>query len=501
MKRILPFLIILAGYFSASAQIISQYIETSSGSTPKGIEIWNNTLSELNFATNSLVIEKGTNGAIPSLDFSLSSGTLAPGNVIVIGTSDLQTVVETVGAQFFLKAFTFNGDDALVVKYGGVITDVFGVPGSDPGTAWSGSGVSTANQNIVLKQGIETGAVMGWSDPSLRFEVATTDNSPAGMGVAPVRIIGTLNVSPKSLGELSYVFGQGPSISMPITLSGTGLTSPVVVTPPVAVEISNDNISFYSQTLSFTPVVGTLDEKTIYVRLVQGLEIGSYPNLSMEISSVGAVSSTVDFSGRVKYSELRNLPNAWINEFHYDNDGDDLNEFVEIAIENAGIFDLSDFTVSLYNGGTGTVYDARNLGAIQPVSTRNGVSFFCWNPASIQNGAPDGFALDYKGESVCFISYEGAFVATDGPALGLTSVDTGISESSTKTLVGSSIQLVGTGNTFEHFRWISQVESPGHLNTYQSIDEFAPPVPVDSRGILAFFVLLSAGVVWRKVRR
>ena len=78
MKRILPFLIILAGYFSASAQIISQYIETSSGSTPKGIEIWNNTLSELNFATNSLVIEKGTNGAIPSLDFSFHQERVAP---------------------------------------------------------------------------------------------------------------------------------------------------------------------------------------------------------------------------------------------------------------------------------------------------------------------------------------------------------------------------------------------------------------------------------------
>ncbi len=41
--------------------------------------------------------------------------------------------------------------------------------------------------------------------------------------------------------------------------------------------------------------------------------------------------------------------NAWINEFHYDNTGTDVNEFVEIVIENAGTYTLSDFRVDLYN--------------------------------------------------------------------------------------------------------------------------------------------------------
>lgn len=44
---------------SASAQIISQYIETESGTSPKGIEIWNNTASTLDFSIDNLVIEKG----------------------------------------------------------------------------------------------------------------------------------------------------------------------------------------------------------------------------------------------------------------------------------------------------------------------------------------------------------------------------------------------------------------------------------------------------------
>lgn len=175
---------------NAWGQVISQYVETNSGSTPKGIEIWNNTGSTLDFSTNNLVIEKGTNGGSPSTDFTLSSGTLASGDVIVIGTSDLQTITESNGSVFHLKAFTFNGDDALVLKYGGTTTDVLGTPGSDPGSGWSGSGVQTNNQNISLLSSISTGDTDGWTDPSTRFETTSTNPSGTGgldgFGIAPV---------------------------------------------------------------------------------------------------------------------------------------------------------------------------------------------------------------------------------------------------------------------------------------------------------------------------
>ena len=178
-------LTILLLFNSVSGQIISQYTETNSGSTPKGIEIWNNTGSSLDFSSNNLVIEKGTNGATPATDYTLSSGTLASGAVIVIGTSDMQTTTENNGATFYLKAFTFNGDDALVVKYGGTITDLFGTSGSDPGSSWSGSGVSTANSNISLKTDITTGDTDGWTDPSTRFETTASGSTLTGFGTAP----------------------------------------------------------------------------------------------------------------------------------------------------------------------------------------------------------------------------------------------------------------------------------------------------------------------------
>ena len=58
MKLATPFLKELSSYFllllalsfnNSFGQIISQYVETNSGSTPKGVEIWNNTGSTLDF--------------------------------------------------------------------------------------------------------------------------------------------------------------------------------------------------------------------------------------------------------------------------------------------------------------------------------------------------------------------------------------------------------------------------------------------------------------------
>jgi hypothetical protein len=174
-------------------QIISQYVETNSGSTPKGIEIWNNTGSTLNFSTNNLIIQQGTNGAAVSTIVTINNGTLDSGDVIVIGTSDIGTYLTGQGLAvlFTSYSFTYNGDDALVVKYGSTTTDIFGMPGSRPSSSWLGSGVNTANQNIELISGITSGASTGWTDPSLRFSTISTSPStlPAGLngfGISPI---------------------------------------------------------------------------------------------------------------------------------------------------------------------------------------------------------------------------------------------------------------------------------------------------------------------------
>jgi hypothetical protein len=489
---------ILFAQVASKAQIISQHIETSSGTTPKGIEIWNNTTDTLRFNTHNLVIKKGTNGAVPAVDFTLSTGILAPNAVIVIGTLDMKTITEANGSVFHEKAFTFNGDDALVVEYGGTVTDMFGTAGFDPGSAWTGNGVSTANQNIALKSGISIGDTDGWSDPSLRFMVISTDNSMTGFGIAPFPSDGNISVNKTAISNLDYIFPEGPSASNSFVISGQYLLSDITITPPSNFEISTNNILFQSTAINLQNISGTVTDTTIYVRLKEGLTIGNYATSPLIISASGVSNISIALSGRVHYSATMSLPNCWINEFHYENIGTDENEFVEIVIENPSIFNLSDFTISLYNGGDGKVYGSSTLNLCTRGTEIGQFGFFSYHPSTIQNGAPDGFALSYKGEPIQFISYEGSFTATNGPALGLTSTDIGLEQSNTGTRMGITLQLTGTGNQYSHFRWISYGESAGEINYYQKLDDYAPAVPVKHWASVFVFLLLGTTLLLRK---
>lgn len=152
------------------------------------------------------------------------------------------------------------------------------------------------------------------------------------------------------------------------------------------------------------------------------------------------------------------LPNAWINEFHYDNAGTDANEFVEVVIPNAYTtsVELSKFSVVLYNGNGGTVYDTKSLSTFTKgsVDTANGFTYYsyAYPTDGIQNGSPDGIALGYNTNLIQFLSYEGAFTGVGGIANGVTSTDIGISETGT-TPTGSSLGLTGPGNKYSDFAW------------------------------------------------
>jgi|GEM_PF-893260 len=132
---------------------------------------------------------------------------------------------------------------------------------------------------------------------------------------------------------------------------------------------------------------------------------------------------------------------ARINEFHYDNTGADVGEFIEVYIPDPQPADLASYTVELYNGSNGLVYNSQTIDNFTATSGGGGV-FYVWEPSSIQNGAPDGFALSGPCGVIEFLSYEGTFTANNGNAVGLTSTDVGVAENSS-TPVGSAIQLIG----------------------------------------------------------
>ena len=153
---------------------------------------------------------------------------------------------------------------------------------------------------------------------------------------------------------------------------------------------------------------------------------------------------------------------VFINEIHYDNASSDVNEGIEIAA-TAGT-DLSGWTIELYNGNGGEIYDTINLdGIISDQQAGFGTKFFA--SSGMQNGAADALSLVAPSGNVFqFLSYEGTLNARSGFAAGMTSTDIGVSESNS-TVVGDSLQLTGSGTSYEDFVWTAA--SP---NTYNLIN-------------------------------
>jgi predicted extracellular nuclease len=157
----------------------------------------------------------------------------------------------------------------------------------------------------------------------------------------------------------------------------------------------------------------------------------------------------------------------FISEFHYDNEGTDSGEFVEVTAP-AGT-DVSDLSLVLYNGNGGSEYDTTALTGTVPDQTDGyGTVVVDYPVNGIQNGSPDGIALVDGATVVEFLSYEGTVTAVGGPADGVTSTDVGV-EQDAGTPVGASIER--TGAVPAEYTWEStDTNSKGAVNADLDID-------------------------------
>ena len=129
----------------------------------------------------------------------------------------------------------------------------------------------------------------------------------------------------------------------------------------------------------------------------------------------------------------------FISELHYDNAGSDVGEFV--AVSGSPGLDLSGWQIVLYNGANGSPYDALHLSGT--LGAGNGLAEVYRTVGGMQNG-PDAVALISAADAVIdFVAYEGAVVATEGLAAGMTARALPIAEGSA-TPMGSSLQRVGS---------------------------------------------------------
>ncbi|TQV74251.1 ExeM/NucH family extracellular endonuclease [Exilibacterium tricleocarpae] len=168
MKRLLSSVaavvaVLPAAAWSATDLFFSEYIEGSSNN--KALEIFNDTGATIDLGGYEIQMYFNGN-ANPGLTIPLV-GNVADGEVHVVAQSNagpeiLAEADQTNGAGWF------NGDDAVVLLFGGAVIDAIGQVGFDPGSQWGSGDASTQNNTLRRAASVDGGD----TDPNDPFEPA-----------------------------------------------------------------------------------------------------------------------------------------------------------------------------------------------------------------------------------------------------------------------------------------------------------------------------------------
>jgi uncharacterized protein len=151
----------------------SEYIEGTSNN--KAVEIFNGTGAAMNLS--GYAVQMYFNGSpTAGLTINLGSGSVADGDVFVVAQASASPTI-LAHADLTNGAGWFNGDDAVTLTKNGVIIDVVGQVGVDPGTEWGTGLTSTADNTLRRLPSIMDGDTVGDDpfDPAVQWSGFATD--------------------------------------------------------------------------------------------------------------------------------------------------------------------------------------------------------------------------------------------------------------------------------------------------------------------------------------
>ena len=159
------------------------------------------------------------------------------------------------------------------------------------------------------------------------------------------------------------------------------------------------------------------------------------------------------------------VPHAWINEIHYDNDGTDVNEFVEVVVELPEGWYLGDLALYMYNGYDGKPYCLDTIDEFELGQRIGPFQFYVWYQRGIQNDM-EGMILVFKDTLCDILAYEGSFIGASDPALGKKFPDIGTCE----TDCGSDSCAIYLSD-MPGSEWLYGCATPGEINIDQQISD------------------------------
>ncbi|MDA3930653.1 MAG: lamin tail domain-containing protein [Prolixibacteraceae bacterium] len=472
-----------------------------SGGTPKAIEIY---VSE-NIADLSIygIGSANNGGGSDGEEFTFPAVAATLGDFIYLAS-------ESSGFNSFFgfapnytnSAAGINGDDAIELFKNGAIIDVFGDINTDgSGQAWEYQDGWAYRNNTTGPDG-NSFVLANWSfsGPNALDGESSNATSATPFPIGSFTGIGapspTITVSLSSLTNMGYLVTTGPGSSKFFMVSGSILSNDIIITPSSQFEISIDDATWRTTPITLNQVGGNVVNKTIYVRMISGLNLGTYSN-NIIITTTGGSTKTVSCSGNV----IPDLPNLVINEIHADPDatnGDANNdgtadsrddEFIEIVNNDSFIVILSGYTLS---DGVSTRHTFGSNIMLQP-----GEAIVVFG-----GGTPTGFTmrtytasagllgLNNSGDQITLRDPSGNVI--DSYSYGS---EAGNNQSLTRDpdITGSFVQhSTATGSAGALF-------SPATYINGAAFTLPLPPVPIDWRYFLFMFFALAGTLVYRKL--
>jgi len=152
--------------------------------------------------------------------------------------------------------------------------------------------VSSTNIYVRLKAGLNGGT---YSDSI----IASSTNFPTKKVMCSGTVTGPLVItSVGAITGLNYYKGSGPSAEQTFSVTGSLLTSNIVITPTVNLQISKTSGSGFVNTITLVQSSGNVSSTTIYVRLKAGLTNANYSD-SIALASTNATTKKVYCTGTV----------------------------------------------------------------------------------------------------------------------------------------------------------------------------------------------------------
>ncbi|WP_223032487.1 choice-of-anchor D domain-containing protein [Hanstruepera marina] len=190
-----------------------------------------------------------------------------------------------------------------VAKYGSGSDGPITVEVSDDGgTTWTAQifNSPTPTSSTYVTSGPTTITTLS-SNVRIRF-IRTNSNSQKRLRdfllTGTVSAGPTITATPTTISGLDYVETLGPSAEQTFTVEGSNLTNNITLTAPTNFEISTTSGSGFGNSITLTQSGGTVNNTTIYTRLISGLAVNTYSGNITAIST-GATTQTVALNGEV----------------------------------------------------------------------------------------------------------------------------------------------------------------------------------------------------------